>query len=276
MDRWILARCGPDDARERKDTWVEGNMDVAQLRKRLVELGASATGSKDVLAERLRVISGVLRPSSGDAPAAKRAAKAQAAPAAKRARTGAVTSRTQAESAPQRRPAAALSSGRSAGAKRNDAASGRARRAEAAKSAPQMSRGMRAEMAKYQKSFEQFSSWTNDKLKALLKANDQSRSGNKAVLVAKVADGAAFGRLPRCPTCYGGKIKFRLPGPDGELVSLFRLHGGAYGEDKVGDQKAAQATTKRRYYCTGYFDDDEKVDCSWQVDKVKRLEWCQS
>merc|ERR1712151_643545 len=57
-------------------------------------------------------------------------------------------------------------------------------------------------------------SWTNDKMKALLKANDQSRSGNKAVLMAKCADGMAFGKLPRCPKCFGGKIKFRLPGAD--------------------------------------------------------------
>jgi len=110
-------------------------------------------------------------------------------------------------------------------------------------------------------------------MKALLKANDQSRSGNKAVLLAKCADGSAFGKLPRCPTCHGGKIKFRLPGPAGQLCSVFQISGGAYGQDKEDDMKQGAATQKKRYYCTGFHDDDEKVECQWQADKVDREPW---
>lgn len=121
-----------------------------------------------------------------------------------------------------------------------------------------------------------FSSWTGKELEALLKANDQSRSGNKACLVAKCADGATYGKLPRCPTCFGGKIKFRLPGPDGELTSVFRLYGGAYGEDKITDQKEDELKEKKRYYCTGYFDDDQKVECDWQADEVERDTWVET
>eukprot|EP00927_Polykrikos_kofoidii_P062523 TRINITY_DN57333_c0_g1_i1.p1 TRINITY_DN57333_c0_g1~~TRINITY_DN57333_c0_g1_i1.p1 ORF type:complete len:329 (-),score=56.97 TRINITY_DN57333_c0_g1_i1:43-1029(-) len=124
-----------------------------------------------------------------------------------------------------------------------------------------------AEIAKYE-------NMTNDQLKTLLKNNDQSRSGNKAVLIAKVADGSAFGKLPRCTKCYGGKLKIRLPNDDGELVSLFRKYGGAYGQDKEDEDNVEKAPIeKKRYYCTGYFDDDEKVECDWQADTVKRDEW---
>jgi len=30
-------------------------------------------------------------------------------------------------------------------------------------------------------------------------------SGNKDDLVYKCADGAVLGRIPRCPTCFGGR-----------------------------------------------------------------------
>jgi len=102
---------------------------------------------------------------------------------------------------------------------------------------------------------EEVSGWTNDKLKKLLKANDQSQTGNKAVLVAKCAFGLAYGKLPRCQKCYGGKIKFRLNGENGELASLSTLHGGASGRDEAEDE----VTDKKVYYCTGYFDDDDFV-----------------
>lgn len=93
------------------------------------------------------------------------------------------------------------------------------------------------------------------------------------MLVEKCADGAVFGKLPRCPKCFGGKIKFRMPGSDGHLNSLFRLLGGAYGEDKVTDAKEDHIKTKRRYYCTGFYDDDEKQECDWQADAVQREPW---
>jgi len=107
---------------------------------------------------------------------------------------------------------------------------------------------------------QEFRALTNDKLKAILKANDQSQTGNKDVLVAKVADGAAFGKLPRCPSCSGGKIKIRIPGADGGLVSLENA------------QKKPNKSWKR-YYCTGYYDDDEPVHCRWSSDTVVREEW---
>jgi len=130
-----------------------------------------------------------------------------------------------------------------------------------------------SELKKFNEAQTCFSAKTNDNLKKLLHANDQSRSGNKAVLVAKCADGESFGKLPRCPKCFGGKIKFRLPGSNGELYSLYSLFGGAYGDEKTNEDKAKEVVDKQRYYCTGYFDDDEKVECDWQSHTVKREPW---
>lgn len=130
-----------------------------------------------------------------------------------------------------------------------------------------------AELAKLEEKKALFAGWTNDKLKNLLKENDQSRTGNKAALVAKCAYGAAFGKLGRCPTCFGGKIKFRLPNAEGKLYSLTTLFGGATKEKEEEEAKEQTDDVKRRFYCTGYFDDDTKIECDWQADTVDHENW---
>merc|ERR1712150_56217 len=102
---------------------------------------------------------------------------------------------------------------------------------------------------------DEIASWTNDKLKKQLKANDQSQSGNKASLIAKCAFGRAFGKLPRCPKCFGGKVKFRLNDGEGQLASLVAMYGGASAKDK--EEEPADGE-KKAFFCTGYVDDDEK------------------
>jgi hypothetical protein len=69
----------------------------------------------------------------------------------------------------------------------------------------------------------------NQALKDLLRKNLQSMSGNKDELVYKCADGATLGRIPRCPTCFGGRPKY--------------------------DYK------KGTYYCSGYRDDTDFNNC---------------
>jgi hypothetical protein len=49
----------------------------------------------------------------------------------------------------------------------------------------------------------------NNELKAILKKNMQSMSGNKDELVVKIADGIILGRIPRCPSCFGGRYDIR-------------------------------------------------------------------
>lgn len=85
----------------------------------------------------------------------------------------------------------------------------------------------------------EMSKLTTDKLKELLRANGQVVSGTKGVLVARAADGKAFGALPRCPTCHAGKIKF---------------------ENGV-------------YRCPGYMDDDTFMSCMFTADTVERNAW---
>merc|ERR1719510_1863063 len=73
-----------------------------------------------------------------------------------------------------------------------------------------------------------------DQLKALLRTNDQNVTGTKGQLVARAADGKAFGALPRCPTCHGGRIKYE---------------GGVYS-------------------CPGFMDDDVFHKCSFQAPTI--------
>mmetsp|Transcript_32036 Transcript_32036/g.75111 ORF Transcript_32036/g.75111 Transcript_32036/m.75111 type:complete len:245 (-) Transcript_32036:110-844(-) len=78
-----------------------------------------------------------------------------------------------------------------------------------------------------------------DKLKALLKANDMNITGNKPQLVSRAADGKAFGALPRCPECVGGRIRFE---------------GGEYS-------------------CPGFMDDTDFKKCFYRSDTVERVAW---
>ena len=60
-------------------------------------------------------------------------------------------------------------------------------------------------------------------LKAVLRKNDQAFSGlTTKQLIDKIADQQVRGKIPRCPRCFGGKLRFE----------------------------------NRRYYCPGYADDE--------------------
>ena len=80
-------------------------------------------------------------------------------------------------------------------------------------------------------------------LKERLKKNDQKCSGSKAELIDRVADGMVRGRIPRCPKCGAGRLRY-----DSEN-SLYR--------------------------CPGYMDDTDFVFCRFKAnaDEVKRDKW---
>jgi len=80
---------------------------------------------------------------------------------------------------------------------------------------------------------------TVNELKGILKANDQSSTGNKSELVERVADGVAFGAMPRCSKCSGGRLK---------------IIGGYY-------------------VCPGYMEDDVFLSCDFTSTKIERREW---
>jgi len=88
---------------------------------------------------------------------------------------------------------------------------------------------------------EELQGLTLDKLKALLKQNDQVTTGVKGDLIKRIADGMIYGALPRCPLCHGGRLKWDA--------------------------------TKGLYYCPGFMDDDVFKACKFQAIQVARNPW---
>lgn len=97
---------------------------------------------------------------------------------------------------------------------------------------------------------EQYKDWkkklqakTNAELKEMLKKNDQTCTGTKDDLIEKIADGKVLGKIPRCPSCFGGRLRF--------------------------DFKSGV------YSCPGYRDDTDFHNChkKYQMNEIKRDPW---
>ena len=87
----------------------------------------------------------------------------------------------------------------------------------------------------------EFDSKNISELKEVLLKNDQARTGNKKVLVAKCAQGKLLGAIPRCPSCFGGRPTFDI---------------------KTGI-----------YSCSGYMQDDKFKNCFEKFDSLVRKPW---
>jgi len=83
------------------------------------------------------------------------------------------------------------------------------------------------------------SSMKADDLKQRLRDNDQVITGPKQELLDRIRDCVANGCLPRCPKCFGGRLKKRGKG----------------------------------YYCPGSYDDDTFVRCSYTSNDCERVPW---
>jgi len=94
---------------------------------------------------------------------------------------------------------------------------------------------------------EELSSKSVAKLKEMLNLNDMIRSGNKDELAERVADAMVYGAIPRCPQCFGGRLK---------VAYKSRNHGGQ------GD-----------WSCPGYHDEDHFRRCSYRSEEVVRPAW---
>jgi len=77
-------------------------------------------------------------------------------------------------------------------------------------------------------------------LKERLRANDQLLKGNRNDLAERIADCILNGGMPRCPKCFGGKLKIGS--------------GGSY-------------------FCPGSYDDDQFVHCNFVSKDVVRAKW---
>ena len=45
-------------------------------------------------------------------------------------------------------------------------------------------------------------------LKLLLQKNDQTKTGDRTFLIDKIVDGMVLGKIPRCSSCFGGRLRF--------------------------------------------------------------------
>jgi len=87
-----------------------------------------------------------------------------------------------------------------------------------------------------------------DELKEMLKLNDQRTTGNKKELLDRVADGMAYGALPRCSTC--------------NLAVLRVKYKTKYGHRGQGNFK-----------CPGYFQNDDLKTCPYTSKSETRPAW---
>jgi hypothetical protein len=99
------------------------------------------------------------------------------------------------------------------------------------------------QQAEFDELVKEYSNYTIDKLKQMLAANSQTRTGTKPELVERCADGKVLGQIPHCLKCGGGRPKF----------------------DKL------TAT----YKCPGYMDDDKYRHChkTFSMSEVNRVKW---
>lgn len=69
----------------------------------------------------------------------------------------------------------------------------------------------------YQEYYEKYVALTANELKEILRIffcnedkNNQPKTGTKDTLAEMCADGKLLGRIPNCPKCAGGKLRFDL------------------------------------------------------------------
>ncbi|CAG9326201.1 unnamed protein product [Blepharisma stoltei] len=97
--------------------------------------------------------------------------------------------------------------------------------------------------AKYKELIQENKDKSNEALKEILRKNEQKVSGSKYELADRVADGMVLGAIPKCPNCGGGRPKFDF--------------------------------MKGTYYCPGYRDDVDFVNChkTYTLDQLPRNSW---
>ncbi|XP_078595517.1 uncharacterized protein LOC144872818 [Branchiostoma floridae x Branchiostoma japonicum] len=98
-------------------------------------------------------------------------------------------------------------------------------------------------------------------IKTVLKLNDQAAGGNDKEITLRLADGILRGGLPRCPKCFGGRLRYGRPKWE------IRPYKGKAKRD-------SPLKGRERFHCPGYFDDDHYVNCTFEaLDGIDRLPW---
>ncbi|CAG9319539.1 unnamed protein product [Blepharisma stoltei] len=111
------------------------------------------------------------------------------------------------------------------------------------KAAPQILGYTPDQYDRYKQLIIEYKGKTNDELKSILRKNDQKVSGTKDELAERIADGVVLGAIPKCPSCGGGRPKFDFK--------------------------------KGTYYCAGYRDDVDFVNChkKYSLSDLPRNSW---
>mmetsp|Transcript_7797 Transcript_7797/g.13369 ORF Transcript_7797/g.13369 Transcript_7797/m.13369 type:complete len:291 (+) Transcript_7797:52-924(+) len=117
------------------------------------------------------------------------------------------------------------------------------KRRPAAKAKARVDPAVELERKKVEAAREEFQPMSVTQLKEYLKLNDMTTSGVKQELIDRLADAKTFGALPRCPSCFGGRLRVTYDKPYG--------HGG-----------------QGRWSCPGFHDDEQFRVCSFRSDEV--------
>ncbi|XP_066285701.1 uncharacterized protein [Branchiostoma lanceolatum] len=98
-------------------------------------------------------------------------------------------------------------------------------------------------------------------IKTVLKLNDQAAGGNDREITSRLADGILRGGLPRCPKCFGGRLRYGMP----------KWESSKY---KGKAKRDSPLKGRERFHCPGFFDDDRYVNCTFEaLDGIERLPW---
>ena len=100
-----------------------------------------------------------------------------------------------------------------------------------------------AQKAEFKELLNKFLEMNMERLKIILAANSQTKTGTKDILAERCADGKLLGKIPTCTKCGGGRLKF--------------------------DRNTGV------YTCPGYMDDDVFKNCGkkFQMNQIVREPW---
>lgn len=85
---------------------------------------------------------------------------------------------------------------------------------------------------KFEKLYKDLINGTKVSLQKLCQLNQMPKSASKETLVERVADGLVSGAIPKCPECFGGRLRFNIY--TGEYFCPGYIDGGHFYSD-LGD-----------------------------------------
>ena len=85
---------------------------------------------------------------------------------------------------------------------------------------------------KFEELYKECINFTRVKLQKLCELNELPKSAGKNVLAERIADAMLLGKIPKCPNCYGGRLRYNIF--DGTYYCPGYIDGGHFYQD-LGD-----------------------------------------